>query len=61
MLASLPLLVDALAVVADTMLRVPGWRLHRPIFFGFGQARLILLLIVLVLILVVSLRNRRDR
>jgi hypothetical protein len=48
-------------LVADVLLRVHGWRLHRPIFFGFGRARLILLVIVLVLVVVVSLRNRRNR
>ena len=57
-----PLLpVAPMLLVADVLLRVHGWRLHRPIFFGFGQARLILLVIVLVLVVVVSLRNRRNR
>jgi hypothetical protein len=53
--------VAPMVVVADALLRAHGWRLHRPIFFGFGQARLVLLVIVLVLVLVVSLRNRRNR
>jgi len=46
-------------LIAEAALRIIGERLHRPIFFGFGQVRLLILLVVVAVAVVVALRSRR--